>query len=72
LLGAVPRRGAGRLREIPGRVPSLAALPDACAFAPRCPRATEQCVAREPPLARVRPAHAVACVHPGAVEAAAV
>ena len=70
LLGAVPRRGAERLQEIPGRVPSLAVLPDACTFAPRCSRATEQCVAREPPLARVRPAHAVACVHPGDVEAA--
>jgi peptide/nickel transport system ATP-binding protein len=72
LLGAVPRRGAERLQEIPGRVPSLAVLPDACAFAPRCPRASERCVAHEPPLARVRPEHAVACVHPGAVEAAAV
>jgi peptide/nickel transport system ATP-binding protein len=72
LLGAVPRRGAERLQEIPGRVPALAVLPDACAFAPRCPRRTEQCVAREPPLARVRRAHDVACVHPGVVEVAAV
>jgi peptide/nickel transport system ATP-binding protein len=72
LLGAVPRTGVRRLQEIPGRVPSLASLPDACAFAPRCPRASEQCVAREPPLARVRPEHTVACVHPGVVEAAAV
>jgi len=72
LLGAVPRRGAERLQEIPGRVPSLAVLPDACAFAPRCPRMSEHCVAREPPLARVRPEHAVACVHPGVAEAAAV
>jgi peptide/nickel transport system ATP-binding protein len=72
LLGAVPRVGARRLREIPGRVPSLAVLPDACAFAPRCPRADETCVAHEPPLAPVRPDHAVACVHPGIAEAAAV
>ncbi|MGZ4352186.1 MAG: ABC transporter ATP-binding protein [Gaiellaceae bacterium] len=68
LLGAVPRAGAQRLQEIPGRVPSLAILPDACAFAPRCPRADETCIAREPPLAPVRPEHAVACVHPGVEE----
>ncbi len=41
LLGAVPRPGSGRLLEIPGRVPSLAELPQACAFAPRCPRADD-------------------------------
>ena len=46
LLDAIPRPGGrgdanGRLREIPGRVPSLAELPEACAFAPRCPRADE-------------------------------
>jgi peptide/nickel transport system ATP-binding protein len=69
LLGAVPRAGAGRLQEIPGRVPSLAVLPDACAFAPRCPRADARCVDREPPLEPVRPEHAVACVHPGVQEA---
>src|SRR5262249_41752820 len=43
LLGAIPRPGAagerGRLREIPGRVPSLAEVPQACVLAPRCPRA---------------------------------
>jgi len=72
LLGAVPRGGTQRLREIPGRVPSLEVLPDACVFAPRCPRADEACVAREPLLAAVRPEHAVACVHPGVAEAAAV
>ena len=71
LLGAVPRAGAARLQEIPGRVPSLAVLPDACAFAPRCPRAVEMCVAREPRLAGIRPSHAVACVRPGREPAAA-
>jgi peptide/nickel transport system ATP-binding protein len=70
LLGALPRRGAGRLQEIPGRVPSLTVLLDECTFAPRCPRASEQCVAREPPLASVGARHLVACVHPGVVEAA--
>ena len=46
LLGAIPRPYEGedarrRLREIPGRVPSLRELPTACAFAERCPRADE-------------------------------
>src|SRR5262249_57460164 len=70
LLGALPRRGADRLQEIPGRVPSLTAMPDECTFAPRCARSSEQCIAREPPLASVRAQHLVACVHPGVLEEA--
>jgi peptide/nickel transport system ATP-binding protein len=69
LLGAIPRPGAadeqGRLREIPGRVPSLSELPVACAFAPRCPRADDQTRSEVPELHEVRPAHFVACFHPG-------
>jgi peptide/nickel transport system ATP-binding protein len=69
LLGAIPRPGAadaqGRLREIPGRVPSLAELPTACAFAPRCPRADERTRSERPELREIRPAHLVACFHPG-------
>ena len=70
LLGAVPRLlGAGdtqrRLAEIPGRVPVLREDPDACVFAPRCDRATAQCVASRPPLAPTRPDHLAACYHPG-------
>jgi peptide/nickel transport system ATP-binding protein len=69
LLGAIPRPGAadeqGRLREIPGRVPSLAELPAACAFAPRCPRADDRTRSERPELREIRPAHVVACFHPG-------
>jgi peptide/nickel transport system ATP-binding protein len=69
LLGAIPRPGAadeqGRLREIPGRVPSLAELPKACAFAPRCPRADDRTRSEQPALREVRAAHLVACFHPG-------
>jgi peptide/nickel transport system ATP-binding protein len=65
LLGAVPRPGAGRLREIPGRVPSLAELPAACAFAPRCPRADQLSRTQVPDLREVAPQHQVACFHPG-------
>jgi len=74
LLGAIPRPGgvdgSGRLREIPGRVPSLAELPDACAFAPRCSRADELSRSSVPELREVRPSHYVACFHPGADPAA--
>jgi peptide/nickel transport system ATP-binding protein len=69
LLGAIPRPGAadeqGRLREIPGRVPSLAELPAACAFAPRCPRADDRTRSQKPELREVLPQHLVACFHPG-------
>jgi peptide/nickel transport system ATP-binding protein len=65
LLGAVPRPGAGRLREIPGRVPSLAELPRGCAFAPRCPRADEVTRTNVPELRSVGAQHLVACFHPG-------
>src|SRR5215208_4592317 len=68
LLGAIPRAGHahnGRLREIPGRVPSLSEPPGYCAFADRCPRADELTRSEVPELRQVRPDHAVACFHPG-------
>jgi peptide/nickel transport system ATP-binding protein len=69
LLGAIPLPGAAskqdRLREIPGRVPSLAELPNHCAFAPRCPRADELTRSEVPALRSVGPEHLVACFHPG-------
>jgi peptide/nickel transport system ATP-binding protein len=69
LLGAIPRPGGadeqGRLREIPGRVPSLAELPAACAFAPRCTRADDRTRSEQPLLRTVREGHLVACFHPG-------
>ena len=55
LLAASPRPGhhAGthRLQEIPGLVPVLAAQPDACTFADRCPAATDRCASSAPPFA---------------------
>jgi len=60
LLGAAPRFSApgGRLANIAGTVPDLAAPPPGCRFAPRCPFVTGQCVAT-PPLAGDE--HQVAC-----------
>jgi peptide/nickel transport system ATP-binding protein len=69
LLDAIPRAGGadanGRLREIPGRVPSLSRLPEECAFAPRCPLADGVCLAVVPGLRLVEAGHVAACVHPG-------
>jgi peptide/nickel transport system ATP-binding protein len=64
LLAALPRSGRERLQDIPGVVPSLAEQPDACSFAPRCPRADGECE-KVPPLDPVRPEHRAACFHPG-------
>jgi len=69
LLGAIPRPTENgqveRLREIPGRVPSLRSLPVGCAFADRCPRADETTRTQQPELREIRPDHLVACFHPG-------
>ena len=65
LLGAIPRRGADRLREIPGLVPALREPLPHCAFAPRCPRADELSRTQVPELREIRPEHLVACFHPG-------
>ena len=66
LLGAIPRLESDSRRalvSIPGLPPDLTNPPPGCRFAPRCPRATEQCVAQEPPLDGDGE-HQFACWHP--------
>ena len=46
----VPGTRARRLLQIPGDIPDPKRLPDGCRFAPRCPRATDVCRAKEPPV----------------------
>ncbi|WP_031035731.1 ABC transporter ATP-binding protein [Streptomyces sp. NRRL F-5650] len=58
LLDALPDRA---FAPIPGLPPELGALPNGCAFAARCARASDACAAR-PPLR-----DAVACHHPHTV-----
>jgi peptide/nickel transport system ATP-binding protein len=56
LMRSIPRPGAAhreRLREIPGIVPPLHALPVGCKFQDRCPAVQERCRVEEPPLAPV-------------------
>lgn len=55
-----------RLHGIPGTPPDLLHLPDGCAFAPRCPLATEICQTMRPDLERIGSGE-VACHHPGKV-----
>ncbi len=45
LVGSMPAHshGQARLRQIPGAMPRLNALPEGCAFHPRCPKAQEKC-----------------------------
>jgi oligopeptide/dipeptide ABC transporter ATP-binding protein len=52
LLGAVPRASTprGSLIPIVGQPPHPGALATGCAFAPRCPSATERCATAEPEL----------------------
>jgi peptide/nickel transport system ATP-binding protein len=66
LLASIPMPGrapGARLVPIPGTVPSLAAMPPGCAFAPRCPRADAAC-AHPVALHDATPRHRVACFHP--------
>jgi len=55
LLAAIPshRRRGDPLATIPGRVPSLSALPPGCKFIERCPHAHTVCGEHEPELRRV-------------------
>ena len=65
LLGSVPRLDAAqgtRLVPIPGAPPSLANLPDACPFAPRCPLVIDECRRAEPELITFGPDHRAACI----------
>jgi oligopeptide/dipeptide ABC transporter ATP-binding protein len=65
LMASIPRADAGfesgRLNEIRGVVPSVAALPAGCHFEPRCPEAMDICRVRPPRLETVDGDHRVAC-----------
>ena len=74
LIGSVPsrnRRGEP-LDQIPGMTPSMTHLPPGCAFAPRCPRATDAC-GTMPELAPApgSPDALARCHHPHVREGAA-
>jgi oligopeptide/dipeptide ABC transporter ATP-binding protein len=65
LLRSVPRLAIRdrMLEPVQGQQPTLLNLADACAFAPRCPLATPECLASRPELALAGSDHLVACIH---------
>ena len=52
------------LTTIPGEPPDLLNPPKGCRFAPRCPRATKECLEKEPPYEEIEPGHFIACFNP--------
>lgn len=65
LMASVPRIDGDTSRPlipIEGQPPDLAALPDGCAFMPRCKQATEQCRTTKPLLRQVSELHFKACL----------
>ena len=66
LLAAVPRPDPGLRRPtgLAGETPDPASPPRGCVFHPRCPRATPECAATEPPLVALSPGYFVRCAHP--------
>ncbi|MBB3609995.1 ABC transporter ATP-binding protein [Rhizobium sp. BK602] len=54
--------GRDRLITIPGAPPDLADMPPGCAFAPRCPQASDPCRSRVPDLVRQAGDGQVACL----------
>jgi oligopeptide/dipeptide ABC transporter ATP-binding protein len=69
LIAAVPDMHTDLERPlpvIPGRPVDPAHVPAGCAYAARCPLATEQCVEADPPLVADATGARVACWHAGA------
>ena len=54
----------GKIRDIPGEVPSLVHPPEGCRFHPRCSRVTDHCSRQRPEKAAVTADHWVRCFHP--------
>ncbi|AKU08083.1 peptide ABC transporter ATPase [Haloferax gibbonsii] len=65
LLNATPDIEAPleEMRPIEGQSPAPINVPQGCAFAPRCPLATEECRVEDPAFTQLDDGHAVACHH---------
>jgi len=69
LLGSMPgTRPGARLEAIPGLVPDLAALPEGCAFAPRCSRRFAPCETIRPERILLQDGRAVRCLLHGGTD----
>ena len=69
LFGSLPSMNAGsrRLKPIFGSMPDPTALPEGCAFHPRCPYAREQCCRGEMPVVELENGHWCRCCRTGEV-----
>ena len=67
LFGSLPKLDSTepRLKPIKGLMPDPSKLPKGCAFAERCPRATEKCATEKPPTTELQPGHIVKCFFAG-------
>ena len=63
LFASLPSMNTGekRLKPIPGTLPDPTDLPQGCAFAPRCERATDACRKGTVPMIEVEPGHTCCC-----------
>jgi len=50
-----------RLKQIPGSMPRLNAIPSGCAFHPRCQKRLIECTKHRPTLTEINPQHFTAC-----------
>ena len=64
LFGSIPSldETAEKLKPIQGQMPDPTELPEGCAFAPRCPYATEACRTRKPEMTGVGGTQMVRCL----------
>lgn len=63
LFASLPSMNSGekRLKPIPGTLPDPTNLPEGCAFAPRCSKATDACRKGVIPMVEVEPGHSCCC-----------
>ena len=64
LFGALPdlSKDVRRLSPVEGLPPDPTNLPEGCAFAPRCPHATDACRSGAVEMTEIRPKHFVRCI----------
>jgi peptide/nickel transport system ATP-binding protein len=72
LMGSIPHldHAEARLRQIPGSMPRLGAIPPGCAFNPRCPERFAKCVMVRPEPIPVGASKAACWLHEPSVEPA--
>ena len=71
LMGSIPKldHAAPRLKQIPGTMPRLDAIPEGCAFNPRCPERHARCVLERPEPMKVGDSRVACWLHTHAAEA---